>query len=49
MNANESAAARPSKRLTGRQAKALHIQTRDEARRARRQASRAKRKGRNAA
>jgi hypothetical protein len=49
MDANESAAARPPKRLTGRQAKALHIQTRDEARRARRQASREKRKGRKAA
>jgi hypothetical protein len=37
------------KRVTGRKAKALHILTRDQARRARRQASRAKRKGRNAA
>jgi hypothetical protein len=50
IEANETAAATSSpKRLTRREAKALHIQARDEARRARRQASRAKRKGRDAA
>jgi hypothetical protein len=50
IEANETAAATSSpKRLTRREAKALHIQTRDEARRARRQASREKRKGRRAA